>query len=145
MSFLLSYFKLVCKDGAKGSYIVPVHTRFQVLSPNSLEVNMCNLTHREHGSWDLPIHMISQVQVPSMTWVSTWQHFWRWGLEFVLWVGLSKKLNPIRTHKFEIFCTINQDLTLIIFWGSKVGTLPPCWDSLTWVGLGTWDPMWTSL
>ena len=30
----------------------------------------------------------------------------------------------------------------MVCWGSKVGTLSPCWNLLTWVGLGTWDPMW---
>ena len=25
-------------------------------------------------------------------------------------------------------------------WSSKVGTSPLCWDLLTWVGLGSWDP-----
>ena len=30
----------------------------------------------------------------------------------------------------------------MISWGSKVETLPPCWDLLTWGWLGIWDPMW---
>ena len=39
----------------------PVHTGSQVLSPKSHEVNLCDLNHWEHGSWDLPLHMGSQV------------------------------------------------------------------------------------
>ena len=27
----------------------------QVLSPKSLEINLCNVNHSEHGSWDLPL------------------------------------------------------------------------------------------
>jgi hypothetical protein len=33
----------------------------QVLRVKSLEVSPCNLNHLEHGSWDLPIPMGSQV------------------------------------------------------------------------------------
>ena len=32
------------------------HTGSQVLSPKSVEVNLCNLNHWEHGSWDLPLY-----------------------------------------------------------------------------------------
>jgi hypothetical protein len=38
-----------------------VHMGSQVLSPKSLEVNPCNLNCQDHGSWDLPLDMGSQV------------------------------------------------------------------------------------
>ena len=37
--------------------------------------------------------------------------------------------------KISLLMIIND--IIMISWGSKVGTLPPCWDLLTWVGLGT--------
>jgi len=39
----------------------------QVLSPSSVEVNMCNLNRREYESWDLPLHMGPKSLVLSMT------------------------------------------------------------------------------
>ena len=39
----------------------PIHRGSQVLVPKSLEVNMGNLNHGVHGSWDLPLHGMSQV------------------------------------------------------------------------------------
>ena len=33
----------------------------QVLSPSSIEVDMCNLHGSKHGSWDLPLHIESHV------------------------------------------------------------------------------------
>jgi hypothetical protein len=41
------------------------------LEPGSLEIDPCNLSRSEHGSWDLPHHM----GVSSMTWMPTSQHF----------------------------------------------------------------------
>ena len=32
-----------------------------LIKPKSLEVNMCNLSHWEHESWDLALHTGSQV------------------------------------------------------------------------------------
>ena len=94
--------------------------------------------------WELPPPTGSQVpnpksQVPSMTWIHTWELF----LE--LRVGSSKKLFPtLNTSPTLYFCINNQDPTLrmighilMISWGSKVGALPLCWDLLTWVGLKT--------
>jgi hypothetical protein len=125
-----------------------VHTGFQVLSPKSLEDNPCNLNCWWHGSWDLPLHTESQVlstKYDMDTYRTTF--FKRWGLGFVLRVGSSKKLDPT-LNKLQVQCDIcyinNQDLTLkciddllMLSRGSKVGTLPPCWDLLTWVRLGT--------
>ena len=69
-----------------------------------------------------------------------------WKLGFIT----SHRVPSPKSH--ECFCINNQDPFLMIIshilmvsWGSKVGTLPPCWDLLTWVGLGTWDSMWTNL
>ena len=79
-------------------------TSHGVPSPKSLNVNPCNLSRWDHGSWDLPLHTWSQVpshsrsicaisvvesmevgtyhftrvpspKSPSMTWMPTWQHF----------------------------------------------------------------------
>ena len=36
----------------------------QVRSPISLEVNLCNVGRREHGSWDLPLHTGPKSEVP---------------------------------------------------------------------------------
>ena len=89
--------------------------------------------------------------VPSMTWMSTWQHFlevraWDlcWGLVWAknqtqLWTKFSQK-RRLKIIKVQIFMILN--LILMIYRGSKVGTLSPCWDLLTSVGLGTWCPMW---
>ena len=71
--------------------------------------------------------------------------FWRWGLGQVLRVRSSKKLDPtLHISPVNCFVSNNQDPPLkidnhilTISWGSKVGILPPCWDLLTWVGLGT--------
>ena len=41
-----------------------VHMGSQVLIPKSLEVNPCKLDCREHGSWNIPLHMHG---VPSVT------------------------------------------------------------------------------
>ena len=49
----------------------------------------------EHGSWDVPLHMGSQVLSPKSQVWHGWLHgntFWRWGLGLVLRIGLSKKL-----------------------------------------------------
>ena len=126
----------------------PVHTGSQILSPKSLEVNPCNLSHWEHGSWDLPLHTGSQVWHGCLH----GNIFWRRGLRLVLRIVLSKMLDPtLKPSPTNMFAWNNEDLTLMIVnhmsmvsWGSKVGTLPPCWDLLTWVGLGTWDPTWTN-
>ena len=108
-------------------------------------VNLWNLNHWEHGSWDLPLHTGPKSSVPRMTWMSTWQHSLRWGSRLVLRVGPSKKLDlTSRNTSHKIFAYNSQYMTkahkshtLMGSWGSKVGTLPPWWDCLTWMGLGT--------
>ena len=62
----------------------------------------------------------------------------------MLQVGSNKKLDPtFNSNPMNICALSNQESTLMIIShilvvtrGSKVGTLPPCWDLLTWVGLG---------
>ena len=118
----------------------------QVPNPVSLEVNPCIVSCWEHGSWDLPL------QTRSRVWnaCSHGNTFWRRSSKLVVRVGSSKKTRPNSQHKScGIFAQSNQDLTLLIInyilmvaWVSKVGIVPPCWDLLTWLGLGTWDPMW---
>ena len=76
-----------------------VHERSQVLSPKPLEVNPCNLSRWEQGSWDLSLHTGPKAQVSSMTWMSTWQHFLEARLGTCVGVGLSKKASPNSQHK----------------------------------------------
>ena len=72
-------------------------------SPKSLEVNPCNLSHLEHGSWDLPLHTGSQV--PSMTWMPTWQQFLEVRLGTCVESWVKQKSRPISQHKsHEYFC-----------------------------------------
>jgi hypothetical protein len=124
----------------------------QVLSPKLLVVNSCNLNHKEHESWDLPLHTESQV-FKSQVWHGCLHGntFWRWGLGLVLRARSSKKLVPtLNTNPGNNFTQNNKDQTwmiinhvLMIYWGSKVGAfMSACRDLLTWVGLGTWDPIW---
>ena len=89
--------------GAQGS----VHIKSQVLNPESLEVNLCNLNRWEHGSWDLPLH----VGVPSPK-SQVWHGclhgntFWRWGLG----VMSSRKLDStLNTSPENSFAQIYQD------------------------------------
>ena len=84
-------------------------------------------------------------QVPSMTGRLYGNTSCRWGLGDVLSGGSSKKLDTtLNPSLANIFVYNNKDPTLMIInhilivsWRSKVGTWSPCWDSLTWVGLGT--------
>ena len=111
--------------------------------------NIIKLSHKEvrAGSHGDPSHM-------SQVWHGCLNDntFWGWGLGLVLWVGSSQKLSStLNPNLVNIFAWNNKDPTLMIvtnilvyFGGSKVETLPPCWDLLTWVELGTWDHVWTS-
>jgi hypothetical protein len=77
---------------------------------------------------------------------------WRWGFVLVLGVGSSNKVDlTLNTCPVNTLVWNKQDSLLMIMkcilmvsWCSKVGTLPRCWDLLTWVRLGTWDLMWTN-
>ena len=63
-------------------YLEPVHMGSQVLSPQSLEVNPCNLNSWKHGSWDFTTSHGSQVLGPkydmdaSMTTLLEMTHAW---------------------------------------------------------------------
>ena len=86
-----------------------------------------------------------------MTWMPTWQHFLKVKLGTCLESFVEQKTKPKSQLKpYDIWALNNQDPTLMIFdhilmvsWGSTVGTLPLCWDLLTWVGVWSWGPMWT--
>ena len=83
----------------------------------------------------------------------TWQHFLKvrlgevWNLRWEL--GQAKNHTQLSPQSLMRFCAKNNPNPTIImhamFWmvsqGWEVGTLCPCWDLLTWVGLGTWDLM----
>ena len=81
-----------------------------------------NFTHR------------SGLKIPSMTWMPTWQHFWRrdLGLVFNNLLRLRKKPNPtLNTSPENIFAQTNQDMSLIYIThilmvpgGSNVKILP---------------------
>ena len=119
----------------------PLHTVSQVLSPNLLEVNLCSFNRWEH------LGLTNSHGVPS-------PKFWVWhgylhdnilrrrGLTLLLRVALSKKLDPIHNTSPKIYhkkqSKFDIDHTSMGSWGSKVGTLPPWWNLLTWVELGTW-------
>ena len=118
----------------------------QVIISKSHEVNPCILYCWEHRSWDLPLHTGSQVLSPKYdmdVYMTTLFGGKAWDL--CCEVGRVKKLDPILNPRLvNIFPSNDKDPTFIIFnhvlvitWGSQVGTLPPCWDLLTWVGLGT--------
>ena len=117
-----------------------VHTWSRALSPKSCEVTPCNLSRWQHGNWDLPLHTGSQVLVPSMTWMPTRQHFLEVRLGTCVESWVKQKARPNSQHKSRecVFASNNQDhnlmminFILMVSWGSKVGTLPPCWDLLT--------------
>ena len=123
----------------------PGHTGSRVLTPKSLEVSPCNLSHWEHGSGDF----VTTHKVPSPKHdmnACTTTFFVGDGL--LLRVGsnrmgdLTLNTSPneyftIKIIKIPTATIINH--TLMTSWDSKVGTWPPCWD----LGLGTWDSMRT--
>jgi hypothetical protein len=88
----------------------------RIPSPKSLEVNPCNLNHWEHGSWDFPLHMGSQVLSPKYdmhAYMATLFEGEAWDLCCELgraknWTQLSTQLPQIFVHKK------NQDPTLTI-------------------------------
>jgi hypothetical protein len=122
------------------------------LSPKSHEVNPCNVDHWEHGSWDLPLHTWSQVQSPNYDMDAYMAALFggeAWDLCCELGRGqsetqLSTQVLQILLHKvIKIRLLMIFNHILVITRGSEVGTSPPCWDLLTQVGLGAWDPVWT--
>ena len=101
-------------------------------NPKSMDVILCKLNRWEHGSWDLPLHTGSQIQVPSMTWMPTWQQFWMWSL-----TQLSTQVLRFSFSKIKI--RLERILTILQWFvaGSK------SWDYAPMLGLvdimGTWD------
>jgi hypothetical protein len=123
----------------------------QVLSPKSQVTWDPSVRSQPLRAWKLGLTTSLGVLSPkSQVWHGC-PHantFWRWGSGLVLGVGPRKKLDPTLKHKhhesylhkvikIQLFMIINHIFR--ISWGSKIGTLPPCWDLVTWVGLGTWD------
>jgi hypothetical protein len=91
-----------------------------------------------------PRHMGSRV--PSMTWILTWQHFLEVRLGTCVESWVKKGGATLNTSLAFFLHNIKKDLTLMIIRhilmvsrGSTFWTLPPCWDLLTLVGLGTWE------
>ena len=85
-----------------------------------------------------------------MTWMPTWQHILEVRIGTCVESWVEQKAIPDSQHKsHKHICMNNQDPTLMIndcifmvYGGSQVGTLPPCWGfastSGTWdLGLGT--------
>ena len=65
----------------------PIHTGSQV--PSHLGQSIQSQPLR---AWNLGL--TTSHRVPSMAWMPTWQHFWRWGLGLVFRVGSRTKLDP---------------------------------------------------
>ena len=75
----------------------------------------------------------------SITCTSKWKNDYGSCLPCFLLVNVTKsKKNYAYNNQNLTLMIVNHNL--MISWGLKVGTLPPCRDLLTWVGLGTWDP-----
>ena len=84
---------------------------------------------------------VKRPYVPNMTWIPTRHHFLgvRLGTCVENRVELSANLDPtLNTSPANIFAQDNQDPTIMIInhilmvsWGSKAGTLPPCWHLLS--------------
>jgi hypothetical protein len=123
-----------------------------VSSPKSQVTLSHSMQSQLLRAWELRLTTSHMVPSPNCDMDAYMTTFLKRGWGLVLQVGLSKRLDPTLNPSPEnIFAWNNQDPTLMTFnhmltitWGSQVGTLPPCWDLLTWVGLRTWDPMWTN-
>jgi hypothetical protein len=122
-----------------------------VLSPQSLEVIPCNLNHWEHGNWDWPFRMDSQVLSPKHdmdAYMATLFGGEAWDLCWELdrakrQTRLSTQDQQVCLHKIiKIQLWMNMKHVLIIPWDSKVGTFA---SMLRLAHMsGTWDPQWTS-
>ena len=113
-------------------------TQSEVMSPTSLEVNLCILNYWEHGSWDLPLHTWHRILT---AWLRTCVESW-----------VVKKSRPNLQHKSQDFLhMINNILWLLSFnectpYFSAFVRLTS-WDFASVLGVAdmseTWDPMWT--
>ena len=137
---LLIFYVIIVKGGSLNWNEKCDHIRamsHMVPSPKSLEINMCNLSRLEHGSCNLPLHMGPMSQVPNMTWMHTWQHFWRRGLGLVLRVGSSKKLDP-SLHTSPTICFFHKLIKIRLQWQSgRIWMIS--WDS-EWFGFHVGTP-----
>jgi hypothetical protein len=90
-------------------------------------------------------HGVPSCQVPSMTWIPTWQHILEVRIGTCVESWVERKARPDSQHKsHKHICMNNQDPTLMIndrilmvYGGLQVGTLPPCWGFAN--TSGTWD------
>ena len=131
----------------KRAYLRPVHTGSKVLSPYSLEVIPCNLNHWEHGNWDLPLHMDSQVLSPkhdTNAYMATLFGDEAWDLCWDLdraksQTQLSTQDQQVCLHKIiKIQFRMNIKHILMIPWYSKVGNIA---SKLRLANMSaTWDP-----
>ena len=69
----------------------------RVLIPKPVEVNPYILNRGECESWDLPLHMGSQV--PSMPQMPTWQQFWKARLGTCVESWVEQKARPHSQRK----------------------------------------------
>ena len=81
--------------------------------------------------------------VPNTTWTSTWQTSFVEARSFCS-IQLSTQVLRFSARNTQESTLMIVDHILTLSWGSKAETVPPCWDLLTWVGLGAWDPVWTN-
>ena len=105
----------------------------QVLSPKSLEVNPCNLSRWEFGSWDLLLYTGLKSLVSSMTWMSTWQH--SFGGEVRLGTCVESWPNS-RLKSCEYFCIKYAGSNFNDMWSCVSGVLRlKSWDIASMLGL----------
>jgi hypothetical protein len=62
-SWVPSHLRLICTISVVESMEVGNYHFTLFPSPKSLEVNLCNLSRWEHGSWELPLHTVPKSQV----------------------------------------------------------------------------------
>ena len=72
--------------------------------PKSRDINLCNLSHWLRA-WKLGLTTSQWSQVPSMTWMLTWQHFLEVGLGTCVESWVEPKARPNSQHNSrEHFC-----------------------------------------
>ena len=78
----------------------------QILSLNIREVNLCNLMHWEHGSWDVPLHTeswILSLKGDMKAYMATFFGDKVWDLGWGL--GLAFLFHPTLNTSLERLCT----------------------------------------
>ena len=108
----LRFFKEMAYSNVKCHFVyimmTQIHTwasshGFQVLSPTSVEVNPCNPSCWEHGSWDLPLHTESKVQNPKYDMDVYVVTLFRGEIEDLRWDLGRPKVRPNSQHKPQVF------------------------------------------